>query len=160
MKRYNPLGAKPFVLKKKKNPRITPMPSYVSIQPNQPEALTGQVQNQTASAPEERLARAFDKAHVGYQFQYIVGAPKGMPGWKSLDFLASINGMLYAIEVDTAFTHRLKAQTDVLHDAIILNDQNLQQQGEVYPHVFHASGDHELAAQDTADQYVRQTFGV
>jgi hypothetical protein len=127
--------------------------------PGEPEQLLGSVRGMTASAPEERLARALDKKGIQYEFRYVVGAPKGLPGWKELDFIASIGGLLYTMEVDTAFTHRSKEFADVLHDAIVLNDFDLNAMGEVFPHVIHVDGDTDLANLTNAEQFVRRQFG-
>jgi hypothetical protein len=124
-----------------------------------PEVLTGTVKGFQASAPEERFAKALDKAHISYQFRLTVGAPRGLPGWKELDFVVQSGGLLYAIEVDTAFTHRQKENSDVLHDAIILNDQELQSMGTFYPKVIHADGDNDLADNANARQFVARMFG-
>src|SRR5688572_19618864 len=92
------------------------------------EALSGMVQNKKASAPEERLFRALDEVGIhGAEFRYTIGAPRGMPGWKELDALIPSRSIVYAVEVDTEFTHRNKGKADVLHDAIVLKD--LQKKG-------------------------------
>jgi hypothetical protein len=159
-RQYNPLKIKPFKFKRVSHGQIKPMPSFVSIQPDEPEALSGSVQGKTASAPEERLAKALDKHGIYYDFRFNFGAPKPLPGWKELDFLVQTGGLMYAIEVDTAFTHRMKAaQADHLHDALILADRNIRAMGELYPQVFHASGDHELATKSGSDAYVKEKFG-
>lgn len=111
-----------------------------------------------ASAPEERLAKALDKNGTQYEFRYIVGAPKGMPGWKELDFLIASGGLIYALEVDTAFTHRMKQNSDILHDAIILNDREIQTFGELYPKVTHVDGDSDLVDQESANKFVKNNF--
>lgn len=123
------------------------------------ERLTGQVDGMTASAGEERLAKAFDDAGIQYQFRYVVGAPKGLPGWKELDFVVMRGGMVYTVEVDTAFTHRGKEYADVLHDAIVLNDKEIKLMGQVWPSVIHVDGESDLASKENASAYVRQRFG-
>ena len=135
------------------------LPSFPSSRGlDEPEQLVGSVQGKDASAPEERFAKALDKAGIQYIFRYTVGAPKGLPGWKEVDFIMVANGLVYAVEVDTAFTHRNKQQSDVLHDAIILNDRNVREMGDIYPQVQHVSGDSDLADQDKADQYVKTRY--
>jgi hypothetical protein len=136
------------------------LPAFPQLSPrDEPEMLTGTVKDMDASAPEERLARALDEAGINYYFRWTVGAPRGLPGWKEVDFIIMSGGLLYAAEVDTAFTHRGKEQSDILHDAIILNDRNLQEMGTVYPQVLHADGDSELANNTNAKNYVKQRFG-
>ena|ERR1044072_4003888 len=148
-----------FKFKVKKPSTHIPLPSQPVISDIEAEALTGTVQNVQASAPEERMAKALDKSGISYRFRFTVGAPRGLPGWKELDFLIESNGLLYAYEVDTAFTHREKAYADVLHDAIILNDQEINTMGTLYPEVKHADGDSDLANQKNAEQYVKREFG-
>jgi hypothetical protein len=116
------------------------------------------VQGMQASAPEERMARALSDANIQYQFRYTVGAPRGLPGWKELDFLILTHGIVYALEVDTAFTHRDKGQKDVLHDAIIQNDPDINSVGTLWPTVLHADGDTDLADNTNARSYVKKTF--
>lgn len=113
-----------------------------------------------ASAPEERLARALDKAGISYQFRYTVGAPRGLPGWKEVDFIVPHKGLLYTVEVDTAFTHRDKKYSDRLHDEIILMDEELRTMGQLYPEVFHVDGDTDLANFANATAYVKRQFGA
>lgn len=122
------------------------------------EQLAGEVQGFAASAPEERMARALDKAQIQYIFRYTVGAPRGLPGWKELDFVVLTKGVVYALEVDTAFTHRAKAQADILHDAIIQNDPELQSTGMLWPTVIHVDGDSDLASKSNAESYVKRVF--
>ncbi len=126
------------------------------------EHLTGVVQNMNASAGEERSTRSLDKNAnvIQYWFRIPIGAARNMPGWKELDLLVlAKSGVYYAIEVDSAFTHRQKASADILHDAIVLNE--LEYLG-VYPHVFHVgdspdSGDNlSVANQDQADETFRR----
>lgn len=125
------------------------------------ELLVGQVQGMKASAPEERLVTELEqhKSVTRVQFRYTIGAPRGLPGWKELDALVSSFGLMYAIEVDTAFTHRdKKAAADTLHDAIILND--LRKQGlNVFPKVIHLDGESDLVDKASTKQTVTRIFG-
>ncbi len=124
------------------------------------EHLTGAVQGLTASAPEERSARALDKNQqvIEYFFRVPVGGPRNTPGWKELDFLIHAkSGLWYLVEVDSVFSHRQKTNADVLHDAILLDA--LSYLGP-YPKVFHVgSGANtvENAGVDTQDQAI-ETF--
>lgn len=122
------------------------------------ELLSGTVQDMTASAIEERFARALDKKRKAYQFRYVVGAPRGLPGFKEIDFILENNGQVYAVEIDSLFTHRRKREADRLHDAIVLTE--LEQEGlQVYPQVIHVLGDTELVDQQQADATVNKLFG-
>lgn len=135
------------------------LPSFPSIAAEPEEALTGYIGEFPASAPEERYATALKMAGIPFQYRLTVGAPRGLPGWKELDFVVSWNGLLYADEVDTAFTHREKQNTDVLHDAIVMNDKDLQAMGKFWPFVQHIDGDSDLSSLASARQYVRRRFG-
>lgn len=126
----------------------------------EPEVLGGSVQNMKASQPEERFAKALDKVGTieGYEFRRTIGAPRGLPGWKELDFLVAARGQYYAIEVDSAFSHRDKGRADVLHDAIVLRD--LEKDGlQVYPSVIHLHMESELIDQRWADTTAKRLFG-
>lgn len=147
-----------FRFKTKRNQAFIGLPSIPRLDGPEPELLTGSVDGITASAPEERLAKALDKANLQYIFRYTVGAPRGLPGWKEIDFVVLTKGMLYLVEVDTAFTHRAKENQDVLHDAIALNDPELNASGELWPYVLRADGDGELASEQGAQQYVKRTW--
>lgn len=115
------------------------------------ESLSGEVQGLKASMIEERFARALQKKNIPFQFRLELGAGRNQPGFKELDFLVERSGMFYAVEIDTAFTHRQKQNADVLHDAIVLNElKGLT----VYPKVFHIDGDKDLAVQKDADKVV------
>ena len=152
--------AKTFRFRTARIPMDISLPGFPQLSPrDEPEALTGYVNEVDASAPEERLARALDKAGITYLFRWTVGAPRGLPGWKEVDFIVQTGGLIYAVEVDTAFTHRTKANADVLHDAIILNDRYLNSMGTLYPQVLHADGDSELADDKNSSSYVKQRFG-
>lgn len=116
------------------------------------ELLSGNVQGMKASAGEERFAKALAKitAVSGFQFRYTIGAPRGLPGWKELDFVVVRSGILFAFEVDTAFTHRDKKASDVLHDAIALKE--LAKLGmELHPVIIHLDGESDLLDQKKAD---------
>lgn len=124
---------------------------------NEPEGLSGTVQDKKASQPEERLANALDKQRTEYEFRHTIGAPRGLPGWKEVDFVVAAFGQVYAIEVDTAFTHREKGRADVLHDAIVLAE--LKQEGmQVHPTVLHVDGESDLADRTRATAWVKQRF--
>lgn len=150
-----------MAFKFKKTPKSVVPPSVQKpvFAKDDPEQLSGSVQGMPASAGEERMAKALSKKGIQYRFRYSVGAPRGLPGWKELDFLIVKAGMVYACEVDTAFTHRSKANTDVLHDAIIQNDKYIQSLGTLWPTVLHADGESDLASDKNAEQYVTRTIG-
>ena len=148
-------------VRKVRQPRVEmPSPEKPNFHGEEGEVLAGTVNGMKASAPEERLFRALKKNPKvqGMEFRYTIGAPRGLPGWKEVDYLVASLGLVYAIEVDTAFTHRGKKESDRLHDAIVLNA--LRQQGlNVYPSVIHLDGESELVDQKNADTTVRRMFG-
>ena len=155
-----------MMLPKVKVPRVhKPVRTPVSTGPrptfdngNEAEVLSGVVKNMQASAIEERFARALDKSRIPYEFRYTLFAPRNLPGFKELDFLLEKNGQMYAVEIDSLFTHRRKHEADRLHDALVLNE--LDQQGyDVYPQVYHVLGDTELADQTQANSTVKRMFG-
>lgn len=124
---------------------------------NEAEALSGSVQGVKASAPEERLAKALDGQRTSYQFRYTVGAPRGLPGWKEVDFIIAAFSQYFAVEVDTAFTHREKGRADVLHDAIVLHE--LKKEGmPMFPTVLHVDGESDLATRENALRWVKEHF--
>jgi hypothetical protein len=126
---------------------------------DEPERLEGYVQGKQASDSEERMANALSgSAGVeSYEFRLALGAPRGFPGWKELDYLAISRGILYAIEVDDKFTHRAKAESDRLHDVIILKELNKSGGGTVWPEVFHAL---DINSQEAATSFVKNLFGA
>jgi hypothetical protein len=81
------------------------------------EQLMGSVRGMKASSLEERFAKALDKRNIDYYFRLSIGAPRGLPGWKELDFLV-VNGGYYPIEIeDTTFIHHGTTAEDMLKDA-------------------------------------------
>lgn len=125
----------------------------------EPELLTGQVKGFKASAGEERAANALksNPKVTEYFFRMAIGAERHMPGFKELDYLIqSSGGMYYAVEVDSEFTHRKKGTSDILHDAIVL--ENLKHLN-VYPSVIHWDIDRDLPDKRTAEQTVRNLIG-
>jgi hypothetical protein len=160
MKRRNPLPPVKIRLPRKPKP-ILPSPHKPRADTgDQPEMLEGMVQDKKASAPEERLAKALNKLPSvdGFNFRQTFGAPRGLPGWFECDFIVSARGMVYAIEVDSEFTHRQKSgRSDVLHDAKVL--RALERQGhQVYPSVIHWNMETELVDQKWADTTAKRAF--
>ena len=119
------------------------------------EVLTGQIGDMKASAPEERFARALDKLGIQYQFRLALGGPRNAPGFFELDFLFPRRSLYYAVEIDSAFSHRDKVYRDRLHDAMVLKE--LDYLG-LYPQVLHFDMERDLTDQHAADQSVRQYF--
>lgn len=134
-------------------------PGFPRIATSSEEPMTGMVGDMQASAGEENLAGGLDYSRLQYRFRHVIGAPKGLPGWKEVDFIVFTRGLIYAVEVDTAFTHRDKQYKDVLHDATILNDRELNSYGTLYPQVIHVDGETELATRAMAKSWVARVLG-
>jgi hypothetical protein len=127
--------------------------------PAEPELFTGMVKGFKASQGEERVANALTQNPrvANFHFRMTIGAERNMPGFKELDYLIeTTSGMYYAVEVDSAFTHRDKGTSDVLHDAIVL--ENLKSLN-IYPQVIHWDIDRDLPNIETARQTVKQLTG-
>jgi len=121
------------------------------------ELLVGEVMGMKASAPEERMAKALGKAQVPFEFRYTVGAPRGLPGWKEIDFVASKNGMVYPIEVDTEFTHRNKGEADEIDNAQPLClSCNLKKATKIID--YKVMGETDLVDQRAADATAKRLF--
>ena len=156
----NPLP--PVKIRKMRPPNpIVPAPYKPRLDAGEDgELLTGTVQGKKASAPEERLFNALSEIGItGAQFRYTLGAPRGLPGWFEVDAVVPSRGLVYAIEVDTAFTHRGKSgRGDVLHDAKVL--KALGKQGmQVYPQVIHLDGNSDLVDAKWSLATVKRLFG-
>ena len=125
----------------------------------EPELFTGEVKGFKASQGEERAATALTKNEKvrEFYFRMTIGAERNMPGFKELDLLVEkIDGSYVAIEVDSAFTHRDKGTSDVLHDAIVLNALKSL---NIHPQVIHLDIDRDLPDQKTADKTMKNLFG-
>lgn len=151
------MSNKPIRLKiKKPNP-----PDLISRKPNLrgkqvPEILTHQVQGQHASNLEEHLAKALEAHEIQYEFQYIHGAPKGLPGYNALDFLIYHGGVYYPTQVDdTTFIHKGTGAHDKVVDIKTMDDLNHLGLNP-YP-IRHVTQD-DLSTYEDAERYVRNTF--
>lgn len=125
----------------------------------EPELFVGEVKGFKASKGEERAANALAKNSKvrNFFFRMTIGAERNLPGFKELDYLIEAdNGTYYAVEVDSAFTHRDKGTSDILHDAIVL--ENLKSLN-IYPQVIHWDIDRDLPDRRTAEQTVKQLVG-
>ncbi len=125
----------------------------------EPELFTGMVKGFTASQGEERAANALaiNQKVRDFYFRMTIGAERNMPGFKELDYLIeTTSGMYYAVEVDSVFSHRDKGTSDILHDAIIL--ENLKSLN-LYPRVIHWDIDRDLPNRATAEQTVKNLVG-
>lgn len=124
---------------------------------DEPEVLAGEVKGKKASMAEERFFRELDKSKIieGYEFRYALGAPRGLPGWIEIDGLIAQKGMIYAVEIDSAFTHRDKKESDRLHDTKVLT--YLKRMGlNVFPNVIHIDGELDLVDKNTTKTTVKR----
>ena len=88
------------------------------------EGLTGFVNNERASALEERFAIALRQLGFTFIFQYTVNTPFQLPGeGNKIDFIVWDGGVGYPIEPGASFIHKSPSQQEEanLRDAI-LND--------------------------------------
>jgi hypothetical protein len=125
----------------------------------EPELFTGMVKGFEASKGEERATNqlSIHPKVVNFFFRMTIGAERNMPGFKELDLLVeTYSGMYYAIEVDSEFTHRDKGTSDVLHDAIVLENLKFL---NIYPQVIHWDIDRDLPNAQTAWQTVNNLIG-
>jgi len=114
------------MLKFKTRRKRVPLHATKPMVASEKEQLIGTVRGMKASDLEERFAAALDQRRRsvdGYYFRLPVNAPRGMPGWKELDFLVISRGY-HPIQIDdVTFVHkgqRALAQ-DKLNDVIIMN---------------------------------------
>jgi|GEM_PF-6718971 hypothetical protein len=89
------------------------------------EFFTGYVQGKDASELEERYYQSLVR-YPGIdwiQFQLIYIAPEGQTGSIELDFLVSVDNVIYPIQVDGEFAHKSASQkaNDNFRDTILNN---------------------------------------
>lgn len=144
---------KPF--RYKLSPRPPKMPlNRIKTSP-EGESLTGFVHGKEASDLEERFARALDKLHYRYSFEYEVLAATGVPGEENqIDFVVEHEGT-HPIEVDGMFVHHSAAQKakDRLRDTLL--DEVLSKDG--WESIVRVPGT-DLESQEDADVVVREMF--
>jgi hypothetical protein len=122
--------------------------------------LTGKVQGLKAAQGEERLARVLDikirkRIVQTYYFRTSPGVPKGIVGWKELDFLIIPNGRPLAVSVKGEdFVHRSSAskEQDKLNDIIIL--ARLKKLGYDIPNIISVPAE-KLKTQKDAERAVK-----
>jgi hypothetical protein len=122
-----------YIYKKSRQAQV-PIPSTrPRPEPDRVELLSGNIAGVKAAKGEERFYRAMMKDPQVKQvwFRLPLGAPKGMPGWKELDFLVlKTSGMYSAFSVkDVTFVHAgtAKTATDLMNDMVMV--QALKSQG-------------------------------
>lgn len=149
------MTTKPFRFpksRKSRDPQITARPKLVR---ETEKPLTRNVQGQPASDLEERFARALEKERIGYAFQFVHGAPKGLPGFQSLDFLV-LTPVPVAVQVDdTTFIHKGTAAHDELVDTKTIHNLRRMGYGNIFPTVLHVTQE-VLSNQEDANRFVSQ----
>lgn len=146
-------------IRKPRKPRpVLPAPQRPTLSDrDEPEVFAGEVKGKKASMAEERFFRELDKSKIidGYEFRRSLGAPRGLPGWIEIDGLVASKGMIYAVEIDSAFTHRDKKESDRLHDTRVLT--YLKKMGlNVFPNVIHIDGELDLVDKNTTKTTVKR----
>lgn len=120
------------------------------------EILTGKVKGIDAKADEERFAKGLNRYPDvrQYFFRLAVGAPRGMPGWKELDFLIETFHGWVAVEVDDMeFVH--KGKTSEMQMADLQRITGLKDIG-VDVHEIHHVPAARLADEQGVDQVIRE----
>lgn len=103
--------------------------------------LTGQVNNLKAAAGEERMARVLNKkinagSVRGFYFRSSPGLPKGIPGWKELDFeIFTMNGTIAVSVEGASFVHRgeSKRNQDLINELLLM--ERLRKLGRPVPRI-------------------------
>ena len=119
-----------------------------------PEELYGWVNGLSATQGEERFYRAMAKLasvrNIG--FRIPVGAPRGMPGWKELDFFVETYTGYRAIQIDGIdYVHRGTSEEDIIRDLITMKYLAPYNIGIV----LHVRAD-QLLTQEDADKVARR----
>lgn len=140
-----------------------PKPLYLQPLRLTPEQLDGFVQGKKATDDEERFAKALDKigSVQGYEFRMALGAPRGMPGWRELDYLVQTPGGWRAFEIDdTSFVHRGESARNADQTRDLQRIQALERQGiHLARGIEHVDAVMWLDTQAKADARVRELFG-
>lgn len=140
-----------FPKRTKRRPYIKRMrPLYART----PEELYGWVNGLSATQGEERFYRALVKQMDvrNIAFRVPVGAPRGMPGWKELDFFVETYSGFRAIQIDGIdYVHRGTSEEDIIRDLITLKYLSSYNIGIVT----HVRAD-ELLTQEDADRVARR----
>lgn len=125
------------------------------------EQLIGEWDGMPASDIEERWAKATagNPKVLQTEFRVALGAPKGMPGWKELDFLHNTVHGWKAIEIDdTSFVHKgASGKAEIVNEDIV-RLMGLRQLGINVPEIIHVDGAR-LQTQDDAKRAQREIIG-
>lgn len=119
------------------------------------ERLTGQIDGETASEPEERLANA-SRRYAGFNFRMSLNGVRGQTGWKELDFLFQSRGSFIAVEVDdTTFIHRGENPEQDPDDLIRI--EGLKDFGVTVDKIHHIDAAR-LSTREAAERTARELF--
>lgn len=147
---------------KYKVPRRGRRPNIVSRRPSfakDEEQLTGQFRGMKASDIEERFGNSLQRNRRirNVYFRVPVGAPRGMPGWKELDFLVETYSGWRAFQTDDVeFVHVGSDSRDALTDVIIL--EALRRDG-IYISRVERIQSIRITDDEQSDQTVRELIG-
>lgn len=103
--------------------------------------LTGKINNLKAAQGEERMARVLNKkmntGNVrGYYFRSSPGLPKGLPGWKELDFeIFTLSGTVAVSVEGASFVHHgeSKRNQDLINELLLM--ERLKKLGRPVPRI-------------------------
>lgn len=149
-----------FIIRKKKLPYLNS--NRPAVTPKPEEFLGHVVHGMKASDLEERLAYGHDVYGIPYEFR-LTTLPRGLPGFKELDFLSqSLRGTFGISVEDTTFIHHGTTSADELQQAIIVDA--LRHQGiELTPMAYPSGADiigvvtqRELSSKEAAAQFVKE----
>ena len=141
--------------------RITKQPAKLEPAPRIPETreeeiLLGFVHGKTASALEERFARALDESKLQFIFQYPVYGAYQIPGEENkIDFMVFDGPILIPVEPRGGFIHQSSSKTETDKRRTQILNEVLQRQGirEIIQLDFDEPHD-----MDTARDLVRKLF--
>lgn len=126
---------------------------------NTPEQLLGSFRGMKASDIEERFGNALQSSKLvrNVLFRMPVGAPRGMPGWRELDFLVETNYGYRAFQTDDVeFVHRGTSAQDQFADLQIM--YHLRNSGILLKEIEHVPST-KLADSKQAGRTVKELLG-
>lgn len=124
------------------------------------EGLTGVVNGRTASALEERFARALDKNKniQKWWFNVLVQTRFQIPGqYNQVDFFVWMSDILFPIEVDGTFVHKSAEQKNKDRERDAVLNPIIRERNPGAQNILRIPG-YLLEDQESADQVVREIF--
>lgn len=113
--------------------------SFINREKERP--LTGEINGLKAAQGEERLARVLNKkigagSLRGFYFRSSPGLPKGLPGWKELDFeIFTLSGTVAVSVEGASFVHHgeAKRNQDMINELLLM--ERLRMLGRPVPRI-------------------------